>query len=223
MGTSYALLVKDEEISTLEAAKLLGVSLDTVRAMIRSGALPARRTRPGPSGSYAVKVADAEKAREQRQQSMSLRAGPVQISDQDHERLVKARDAETAAGDAETAALARRAKLVERLGRLQRGTGAMVEALGVARSVVQGILRDADVPVVHHRYATPLTAKEVEQLRAAQQGIVDARARRDEARVAREDVTKQILSRGGYGVRVEVAKILGRHRGRLTSKPRRST
>lgn len=213
MSAGYAALVSDDEISTPEAAEVLGVSLDTVRAMIREDKLPARRLRPG--GPYVLAREDVEKARTDR--AAGLRAGPVRLSESDRAKLREVRTAEAEADGALERAFAARAALVARLGRALRGTGAMATALGVDRSTVQTILRDADVPVVHHRRHTELTWPEMQALVRAQADIAAARAGVDRAHDAREKLTKRLLERGGYGVATEVAHLLGRHRSRLLS------
>ncbi len=217
MSAGYALVVSDEqtgpEIDTPEAAVILGVSLDTMRAMIRDGKIPAVRSRPG--GPYVLQREDVEAARTER--TASLRAGVVRLSGSDVAALEKVRDDEAIADAAVEKAYEARAELVERLGRLLRGTGAMAEALGVDRSVPQGILRLAEVPVVHHRRHTELTGAERLRLMSAQQIIVEAKAQQDEAREAREALTRRLLAKGGYGVATEVASVLGRHRSRLVS------
>lgn len=213
MNAGYADLVSDDEISTPEAAEVLGVSLDTIRAMIREEKLPARRLRPG--GPYVLTWSDVEKARTHR--AAGLRSGPVQLSEADRAQLRAVRAAEAEADEGLEAARRKRLQLVAKLGRLLRGTGAMAAALDVDRSTVQAILRKADVPVVHHRLHTELTADEVRRLRRAQAAIVEAKDAVDEAHDAREELTKQLLDRGGYGVATEVAHVLGRHRTRLLS------
>jgi excisionase family DNA binding protein len=217
MSAGYALVVSDEqtgdEISTADAAVALGVSLDTMRAMIRDGKIPARRTRPG--GPYVLHREDVENARMRRVAGM--RAGVVKLSEADQAALERVRDDEALADREVEKAYQGRAALVERLGRLQRGTGAMAEVLGVDRSVVQGILRLAEVPVVHHQRHTPLTDHEVAQLQEVQLAIGRAKATRDLAVEAREALTRTLLERGGYGVATEVAAVLGRHRSRLVS------
>lgn len=213
MSAGYAAVVSDDEISTSEAAELLGVSLDTVRGMIRDEKLPARRIRPG--GPYVLALTDVEKAASDR--TMGLRAGPVRISEADRAALREVRAAEVEADGAVTASVGQRVALVERLGRLKRRTGEIAAALRMDRSSVQTILRDAAVPVVHHRYATSLTAEEVGELHAVQEAIAEAKAGRDRAIDAREKLTRQLLNRGGYGVATEVAQMLGRHRSRLLS------
>lgn len=213
MDAGYAALVKDDEISTVEAADLLGVSLDTVRAMTRAGKLPARQLRPG--GPYVLKLRDVEQARTDR--AMGLRAGPVRLSESDRAKLREVRTAEAEADEVLQRAYAARIELVARLGRLQRGTGAVAAALDVDRSTVQAILRVAEVPVVHHRRHTELTADEVTELRRAQEAIAAALDGVDRAHDAREKLTKRLLARGGYGVGTEIAHLLGRHRSRLLS------
>lgn len=213
MSAGYAAVVSDDEISTSEAAELLGVSLDTVRGMIRDEKLPARRIRPG--GPYVLALADVEKARTDR--TAGLRAGPVRLSEADRAALREVRTAEAEADGALEQAFAARAELVARLGRLARGTGAMAEGLGVDRSTVQTILRDAEVPVVHHRRHTALTQAELFELMRVQAGILAARNGVDRAHDAREKLTRRLLDRGGYGVATEVAHELGRHRSRLLS------
>lgn len=213
MSAGYAAVVSDDEISTPEAAGLLGVSLDTLRAMIRDEKIPARRLRPG--GPYVLARADVEKAATNR--TAGLRAGPVRLSDADRAQLREVRGAEAEADGVLEQAYAARAALVTELGRLARGTGAMAEALGVDRSTVQGILRDAEVPVVHHRQHTELMGAELTALRAAQAAITRAREGQDATREAREALTKRLLEAGGYGVATEIAGELGRHRSRLLS------
>jgi excisionase family DNA binding protein len=213
MTAGYAALVSDDEISTPEAAELLGVSLDTVRAMIREEKLPARRLRPG--GPYVLARGAVEQARTDR--AAGLRAGPVRLSEADRAKLREVRTAEAEADEALQRAYAARAALVAALGRDQRGTGAMAAALDVDRSTVQAILRDAEVPVVHHRQHTELTDAEVAALQRAQELIAVAKAGVDQAHDAREKLTRRLLERGGYGVATEVAHLLGRHRSRLLS------
>lgn len=210
MSAGYALVMSDT-ITTLEAAEVLGVSLDTVRGMIRDGVLEATRSRPG--GPYVLDPAAVTAARDAR--LMSLRSGPVRLGEREREQLHAVRDAEAAADLGVRVAREARADYVAWLGRLARGTGAVAAALGVDRSVVQGILREADVPVVHHRRATGLTAEEVAELKVRQQAIATAQAEQDKARTAREKLTRTLLERGGYGVATEIAHELGRHRSRL--------
>lgn len=222
MSTSYAAPVTDSEddteISTAEAAELLGVSLDTMRALFRDGTVPARRVKVG--GTYVAKRSDVEQAREQR--AAGLRAGPaVQISEDDRARLREARQADEEAERERKRALYERYSLVAELGRKARGTRAMASALGVSTSTVQGLLREADVPVVHHRQQTPLASAEIEALGRAQRRIDAALANLDEAHDAREALTRELLERGGYGTAVAIAAELGRHRGRLFNPRKR--
>jgi len=221
MNAGYAALVSDDEISTREATELLGVSLDTVYAMIRDGRLPARLVRGGAPGHgrYVLQRGDVEAARDNL--AAGLRVGQERLSEADRADLAEVRAAEAEAVTALERAYAARAALVARLGRKQCGTGAIAKALGVDRSTVQSILREADVPVVHHRQHTELTGREVAQLRRVQADIATAQAGVDKAHEAREALTRELLERGGYGVGSEIATLLGRHRSRLLSPPRR--
>jgi excisionase family DNA binding protein len=214
MTAGYADLVSDDEMGASAAAELLGVSPDTMRAMIRGGKIPARRTRLG--GAYVLKAADVEQARITR--AAGLRAGRVMLSEKDRAELREVRDAEAAAIAAEALAVAALRALVAELGREKRGTRAMADVLGVDRSTVQAILRDAHVPVVHHRYHTELTGLDRQNLSRAQVAIAKAKATVDKAHAARERLTRTLLERGGYGVASEVAHELGRHRSRLLSR-----
>lgn len=219
MSAGYALLVNEDDqwMGAPAAAELLGVSVDTVRAMIRSSELPARLER----GRYRLYRPDVEKARVKR--VGSTRADYVQLSDEDRAALHEVRKAEEQAVDAWKAARARRAKLVVELSRLRRGTGAMADALGVHRATVQDDLREARVPTFHHRQAVPLTGDEQVALREVQAGVVEALDGIDKAAQAREELTRRLLERGGYGVAMAIAHELGRHRSRLLNPrpPRR--
>jgi excisionase family DNA binding protein len=217
MSAGYAALVSDDELDTRAAAELLGVSLDTVRAMIRSGSLPARLVRGGVPGSgrYVLRRDDVYQAGVSR--AVGLRAGQVLLSDTDRAKLAEVRAAEVAAYDELERARTARAYLVAELGRRMRSTAAMAKALGVSISTVQAILRAAEVPVVHHRRHTQLTEFELTQLRAAQSQLAEGKANVDKAHDAREKLTKRLLDRGGYGVGTEIAILLGRHRSRLLS------
>jgi excisionase family DNA binding protein len=216
MSAGYALLMSDT-ITTLEAAEVLGVSLDTVRGMIRDGVLPATRSRRG--GPYVLDRRTVEAARDAR--VASLRSGPVRLTEADRARLRKVREVEELASAGVEKARAARAARVVALGHQQRGTGAMAAALRVDRSVVQDILREAGVPVVHHRRATELTGAEKLHLMTAQAAIAQAVDAQNAARDAREALTRKLLAGGGYGVATEVAHELGRHRSRLLSHPKR--
>jgi excisionase family DNA binding protein len=222
MGTSYALRVSDEdastdadgEVNTAQAAELLGVSQDTVRAMIRDGTLPARQKQL--YSPARIKVSDVEKVRESR--TLARRAGPADLTGDDRKEMRAMRQAVEDAEQAVTEAEDVRAALVIQFGHLKRATGAIAKALDVSRSTVQDILRPTDVPVVHWRHTTPLTEQEIEQLRKVQAGVVEARRRRDDVKADRVDLAERMRQFGGYGLVAEIAHELGLHRTRTARR-----
>lgn len=149
MATGYGLLVPDRELTVADAAEILGVSEDTVRALIRSeqrepgSGLPAiqRRTR----GAYYLQEADVQAVKDKR--AAGLLAGPVDIDPVELALLV--------ADEAEARALRAKVKVAEnrrnnRAREIRSASGSgygavtdMATAVDLHRTVVQRWLREA--------------------------------------------------------------------------------
>lgn len=126
-------------MNVAEVAAYMGVSEDTVRALIRGRHLPATQERP--RGGYTVDEADAERVRADR--AAGRLAGPVQLTELDLTRLVDLQRGYLAALDAADDALDARDAFIRSV-RASSGAGygavtAMADALGMHRTAVQRI------------------------------------------------------------------------------------
>lgn len=126
-------------MTVAEVAAYMGVSEDTVRALIRAQHLPATQERP--RGGYSVDEADAERVKQDR--LAGRLAGPVQLTELDLNRLVDMqRDNLRLLDEADDALDARDAFI--RSVRASSGAGygavtAMADALGMHRTAIQRI------------------------------------------------------------------------------------
>lgn len=190
MATGYGLLVPDRELTVADAAEILGVSEDTVRALIRSeqrepgSGLPAiqRRTR----GAYYLQEADVQAVKDKR--AAGLLAGPVDIDPVELALLV--------ADEAEARALRAKVKVAEnrrnnRAREIRSASGSgygavtdMATAVDLHRTVVQRWLREA----VDEQRTADLDASAAAAQVAYEQALQSVARARAARRIADEDV-----------------------------------
>jgi excisionase family DNA binding protein len=141
LPTLYDPPMESDETNVAGAAELLGVSEDTVRALIRAETLPATQQRA--RGGYTVKRADVERVK--RDRAAGVLAGPVNIDPAELAALAaderEARDLRKRTTAAEKRRNDRARAIRAASGQGYGAVTAMADALGLHRTTVQRWLK----------------------------------------------------------------------------------
>lgn len=136
LPTLYDPPMNSDETNVAGAAELLGVSEDTVRALIRSEKLPATQQRA--RGGYTMRLADVERVK--RDRAAGILAGPVDIDPAELAALAaderEARDLRERTKAAEKRRNDRARRIRAASGRGYGAVTAMADALGLHRTTV---------------------------------------------------------------------------------------
>lgn len=131
MATCYgALMASDLDVH--EAAEAIGVSVSTVREMIRDGRLPGHRSETEPGRPHRVRAEDAEQARRSREITPDDLA---EVAEANAAFLAAERQRDEARKRRDDAILRTYAALCERRGASSRGR----PSLGVASAIAEAI------------------------------------------------------------------------------------